>query len=80
MNKDYTYCISDNCIHRRGCKRNLINYTEQEVKELYTENRFILEVDYNKCIPNLKDINCENNYGLLDRFRYSDGTPLKTNS
>ena len=72
MNKDYTYCLSTDCLHRRGCKRSVGNYTDAEVHKLYTDNRFVSEIDHTKCIPNLQDINCTNNYGMLDRFRMSD--------
>jgi hypothetical protein len=75
MNNDYTYCLNkdETCIHRRGCKRWVGNYSDDEVRELYTENRFVSEVDETKCIPNYKDEYCENNFEFLDRFRMSDG-------
>lgn len=78
MNIDYTYCNNeDTCIHRRGCRRWVGNYAEDEVKELYTKNRFIEEVDISKCIPNYNNINCDNSFQFLDRFRNSDGSKLK---
>lgn len=78
MKADYTYCLSEECIHRRGCKRWIGNYSEDEVKEMYTLNRFIKEIDYDDCI---RDEELEDKYGNpiptaynhLDRFRYSDG-------
>lgn len=76
MKNDYIYCQSTTCIHRRGCRRSLGNYSEAEVKELYTNNRFIDEVDTTKCIPNYMDVDCENDYHFLDRFRYSDGREM----
>ena len=74
MNLDYAYCLSIDCIHRRGCLRNLCNYSDDEIKELYTKSRFVSEIDYKKCIPNYKDINCDNDFHFLDRFRLSDGS------
>ncbi len=74
MNLDYSYCLNDDtCIHRRGCKRWIGNYTDNQIKELYESSRFIAEIDDTKCIPNLSDVDCENDYGLLDRFRSSVG-------
>ena len=73
MNVDYTYCLNkDTCIHRRGCKRWLGNYTDEAVKELYTENRFVDEINFKDCI-NSKPYP----YDSLDRFRLSDGSPLR---
>jgi len=78
MKTDYTYCINEDssCVHRRGCVRWLGNYSDEEVKELYTKSRFIEEVEEDRCIPNYKDANCENNFHFLDRFRYSDGREM----
>jgi len=78
LKSDYTYCINkkENCIHRRGCRHWIGNYTDDEVKELYTESRFVSEVDESKCIPNYKDAECENAFNFLDRFRYSNGKPF----
>jgi len=78
MNQDYMYCINkDTCIHRRGCKRWIGNYSDKEVKKLYTENRFVSEVDDTQCVPNYKDEACENNFKFLDRFRFSNGSEMK---
>ena len=78
MNKDYIYCADEDiCIHRRGCKRWVGNYPNEEVKDFYTKNRFVDEIDITKCIPNYKDKDCENNFQHLDRFRLSDGSPFK---
>jgi len=78
MNKDYTYCANENtCIHRRGCKRWVGNYPDDEVKELYTEDRFVNEIDETKCIPDYSDVNCTNDFGMLDRFRLSTGESFK---
>lgn len=74
MKKDYSYCVNEtDCIHRRGCKRWLGNYSDKEVKELYTENRFVNEIDHSQCIPDYKDVDCENDFQFLDRFRSSTG-------
>ncbi|MCD6433571.1 MAG: hypothetical protein J7L21_05980, partial [Sulfurimonas sp.] len=59
------------------CKRWLSNYTHAEVKELYMASRFIEEIDPARCVPNYKDINCENSFNFLDRFRLSDGREFK---
>lgn len=78
MNIDYAYCLNENtCIHRRGCRRWVGNYSDEEVKEFYTENRFVTEIDTTKCIPDYKDKECENMFDFLDRFRLSDGSPFK---
>jgi len=77
MKTDYTYCTSTDCIHRRGCKRALWNYSDDEVKELYTKSRFVDEIDYSDCIPNYSDVNCTNDFHFLDRYRLSDGSELK---
>lgn len=78
MNIDYTYCLNEaTCIHRRGCKRWVGNYSDDEAKELYTSSRFIDEIDENKCIPSYNDEECENDFHFLDRFRLSDGSEVK---
>jgi len=78
MNKDYSYCTNrGSCIHRRGCKRWIGNYSDEEVKKLYTKNRFVSEVDDTKCVPNYRDTECENDFKFLDRFRFSDGSEMK---
>lgn len=77
MNSDYSYCVNeDTCIHRRGCRRWICNYNSDDVKELYTKNIFVDEIDHTKCIPNYKDVNCTNDFQFLDRFRLSDGSEL----
>ena len=77
MKTDYTYCLNqDTCIHRRGCMRWVGNYNEDEVIEESNTN-IIGYIDESKCIPNLKDVDCENDYGMLDRFRLSTGEPFK---
>ena len=73
MNKDYTYCFNeDTCIHRRGCKRWLGNYSEDEVEELYSGNRLKSDLDSTCCLDDIPYP-----YDSLDRFRLSDGSPLK---
>ncbi len=70
MKTDYAYCLNEyTCIHRRGCRRWIGNYTEQQNKALVATGReqYINDED---CIPS--DEACENNYGLLDRFRLSN--------
>ena len=77
MNQDYKYCTNEHtCLHRRGCKRWVGNYSDDEVKELYTESRFVNEIDFTKCIPDYSNIDCDNDYNFLDRFRNSDGSKI----
>ena len=74
MKLDYLYCANkDTCIHRRGCKRWLGNYPDEEVKELYTESRFVNEIDDEDCMRG--DMDCDNvkyPFDMLVRFRNSD--------
>lgn len=77
MNADYTYCLSTECIHRRGCKRWIGNYTEEEVHKLYSDNRFVHEVDYEDCINSHNVYDGVMPYFMLDRFRLSDGTEME---
>ncbi len=77
MKTDYAYCLNEyTCIHRHGCRRYLGNYPATEVKALVATGRdqYINDED---CIPNLSDVDCENDYGLLDRFRFSTGEEMK---
>ena len=83
MNTDYTYCLSEECIHRRGCRRALCNYTEQQKNDLVEQRcgYVSLLVPYD-CIT---DHDIEDKYGNpiptaynhLDRFRYSDGSEFE---
>ena len=78
MKPDYTYCNNENtCIHRRGCKRWIGNYSDDEVKELYTESRFIDEVDDEDCMNSHSVYDNVMPYFMLDRFRLSDGSNFK---
>lgn len=78
MKTNYTYCINkDTCIHRRGCKRWVGNNTDEEVKELYTENKFVDEVDDEDCMNSHNVYDNVMPFFMLDRFRYSDGTDFK---
>lgn len=78
MKTDYTYCLVKNeCLHRRGCRRWIGNYSEEEVKELYSKCRFVSEVDYEDCINSHNVYDGVMPYFMLDRFRYSDGTEMK---
>ena len=86
MNTDYTYCLSEECIHRRGCKRALCNYTEQQKNDLVKQrcgyvsllvpfdciHDHDLEDKYGNWIPT--------GYNHLDRFRNSDGTEMKNDT
>lgn len=65
MTRDYSYCVGDKCIHRRGCKRYLNNY--------------ILEFIPTRWIKESECINSEPlPYAMLDRFRNSDGSKLES--
>jgi ferredoxin len=72
MKTDYAYCDNDHCIHRRACRRSIGNYFDEDVEAWIKtgRNQFI---DHRDCEPTLK-IESTNDYGLLDRFRYSDGS------
>lgn len=71
MNADYTYCLSTECIHRRGCRRAWINYSNEEKSAIFATGR----------LSTLIDIDCIESkpypYANLDRFRLSDGTEIK---
>lgn len=68
MKSDYAYCTDeDTCIHRRGCRRWIGNYTDDEVKELYTKSRFVDEVDSAYCMDSIPYP-----FDAFDRFRNSD--------
>lgn len=80
MNADYTYCFNKaSCIHRRGCKRWIGNYTDEEVHKLYSENKFVHEIDDEDCM--MEEIEDDKilkyPFDMLDRFRLSDGTEMK---
>lgn len=71
--KDYSYCtVLNSCIHRRGCKRWIGNCSDAEVKELYTENRSVNEINFKECIDSepMK-------FEFLDRFRLSNGSAIE---
>jgi len=77
MKKDYAYCLNKgSCIHRRGCRRWLNNYNDKEVKECRGSEIFY-EVNDKECVPNYKDVDCKNDFGMLDRFRFSDGSEIR---
>jgi hypothetical protein len=69
MKTDYAYCMTTKCIHRRGCKRWIGNYTDEEYKKIKESGR----VSY------IDDYDCENHddeemqFYMLDRFRSSTG-------
>lgn len=75
MNIDYAYCQTNVCLHRVGCKRWLGNYTDKAVKDIM-DNERVRYINYKDCIPNYKSVDCTNSYGLLDRFRGSEGSTL----
>jgi len=74
MKTDYSYCQTKTCIHRRGCKRWIGNYTEEEQLELlvnpragFVDNTFCEAISVDVTIP----------YKLLDRFRNSNGSEIE---
>lgn len=67
MKNNMTYCSSNNCLHKLGCKRNLINYTVLDGIKLSMINE-------EECI-NVPET--EMPYQYLIRFRNSDGSKLK---
>ena len=78
LKDDYTYCLNeDTCMHRRGCRRWIGNYTDDQAIQESDENTEGY-VDESKCIPNYKDKECTNVFGFLDRFRLSTGEPFAT--
>lgn len=73
MNKDYLYCINqDTCIHRRGCKRWIGNYTDEEAIEEANNNIRGYLAD-ESCINSHKRDAGFMPYYMLDRFRSSVG-------
>lgn len=77
MKHDYTYCLSEDCIHRRGCKRNLSNYTNDEVKQYANECQFATYFEEDGSKGECKESK-PYPFQYLDRFRLSDGSELKT--
>ena len=76
MKYNYTYCLNGgSCIHRRGCRRWVGNYSLEDENKIKAMSN--LKVDESKCVPNYSDVNCDNSFGMLDRFRFSDGTKFK---
>jgi len=68
MTTDYIYCkVESECIHRRGCKRWVGNYKDEDMKELNDSNRaYYLKPE--ACIESQPYP-----FTLLDRFRFSNG-------
>ena len=73
MKKDYLYCINENtCMHRRGCKRWIGNYTPEQCKEESNQNTFSQYVDDYDCMREDYDYdNAKHPFDMLDRFRSS---------
>ena len=77
MKNGYVYCQNkDTCLHRFGCRRFIGNYEDEAVKEMQESGRDSY-IDDKDCLPDYSDINNENGFELLDRFRLSDGSPLR---
>jgi len=76
--ENYRYCLSEDCIHRRGCSRYLSNYSHSFAEKAMrlSDTRATALIEPSECVPNLKDVDCENKYDFLDRFRLSDGSEL----
>lgn len=71
MKTDYAYCLNKNtCIHRRGCKRWIGNYKDEEVEELRQGGRAEF-LDDAYCINSVP-----HKFDNLDRFRLSDGSEM----
>jgi hypothetical protein len=78
MKTEYKYCKNDcSCIHRRACARWIYNYSYLKFHETI-EDKNTSYINEEKCIPNLFDINCKNDYKYLDRYRLSNGEEFKT--
>ena len=77
MKTDYTYCLSRTCIHRRGCRRALCNYTDKEINDFVakcgTNMSFLMPEE---CMLDDEDEG-KMGFDMLDRFRLSDGTEMK---
>ena len=78
MNIDYMYCLNqDTCIHRRGCRRWIGNYSNEDAIEESNNNR-IGYINNEHCM--FEDYDNDNTklaFDMLDRFRLSDGTEIK---
>lgn len=73
IKEDYLYCINNSsCIHRRGCARWVGNLSDDDAifESTHNVDGYMNEKE---CITNYQDVDCENNFGFLDRFRFSDG-------
>ena len=74
MKKDYLYCINENtCIHRRGCKRWVGNYTDKEAIEESDNNAngYVDDYDCMRCDDDYDNVKYP--FDMLDRFRSSLG-------
>ena len=86
MKIDYTYCLSEECWHRDGCRRALCNYTDEEKNKLISARRGNISVlAHNDCInaPDIKDTYGNLilvRYKYLDRFINSDRREFEVNS
>lgn len=68
MKLNYSYCLNqDTCIHRRGCKIWIGNYTDEEA--IFVAHNVFDYADDKNCMKEL--------YVDLDRFRLSRGEYLK---
>ncbi|HEY5631820.1 MAG TPA: hypothetical protein VIR31_06805 [Nitrososphaeraceae archaeon] len=74
MRKDYLYCLNqDTCIHRRGCKRWIGNYTDEEAIEESNNNIHGYVDDYHCMLEDYDYDNIKHPFDMLDRFRSSLG-------
>jgi hypothetical protein len=83
MKTDYAYCLNkDSCIHRRGCKRWVGNYTEEEAINESNNNIYGYINDYDCINGEVIEMDVTGEplympYIYLDRFRLSDGSEIK---
>jgi len=70
LNFSDKYCNSSACIHRRGCILSIENYNN------FKKDSFF-KINDKECMPDYSDIDNSNGFEFLDRFRLSDGSPLK---
>ena len=70
---DYLYCLNNgSCIHRRGCRRWVGNFSFEDENKIKAMSS--LKVNESGCISNFSDVNSDNSFIMLDRFRLSDGS------
>lgn len=77
MNIDFAYCLDEgDCIHRRGCKRWIGNYTDEEAKELADSGRDVYVDDEDCMREDYEHDNVKHAFYMLMRFRSSTGEEI----